>query len=92
MPQKGEAAVRLQPLDLEEQVEIPEENLESDLEPDQTSDEEHTEASSEDDSQDEAVPEVVAPALEPKFSSRGRRLPPPVNRYGKWRSMRTVHC
>lgn len=36
----------------------------------------------EDDSEDEEVPEVAAPALEQKFLSSGRRIPPPVARYG----------
>lgn len=82
MPQKGDAAVRLQALDPEEQVEIPDVVHESDLKLSQTSNEKHTKASSEDDSEDEAVPELAAPALKPKFSSRDRRLPPPPARYG----------
>lgn len=40
LPQKGDAAIRLQPLDPEEQVEIPDVLHEGDWEDDQTSDEE----------------------------------------------------
>lgn len=92
IPHRGDALVRLQLLDPEEQVEIPDVLHDSDLNVDQTSDKELTEASFEDVSDDEGVPEGVAPAIEPKFSSRGRRLPPPIDRYGEWRSVRTAHC
>lgn len=57
MHQQGDAAVRSQPLDPEEQVDIPGVLHESDLDVSHTSDEEHTEASSEDASVNEAVPE-----------------------------------
>lgn len=56
MPQKSDGAIRLSPLEPEEQVDIPHVLGKSDPDSSQTSVEEQAKASFEDDSKDEAVP------------------------------------
>lgn len=77
--QKGDAALRIQPLEPEEEVEIYDVLDGSDFGSSWTTDNEHVKAGTDDDSEDETAPEVVASASEPKFSSRGRRLSSPID-------------